>query len=80
MVHRLHAVLEAVLFLFGIAAAKRQSEVWFKKELIAFGFPSSEEAGADITAGAVMLGFLLSCFVWHLAGWCLCSSGISAAP
>ena len=47
MAHRLHAVLEAVLFLFGVAAAaKRQSEVWFKKQLIAFGFPSSEEAGA----------------------------------
>lgn len=47
MAHRLHAVLEAVLFLFGIAAtAKRQSEVWFKKQLIAFGFPSREESGA----------------------------------
>lgn len=47
MAHRLHAVIEAVLSLSGVAAAaKRQSEVWFEKQLIAFGFPSNEEAGA----------------------------------
>lgn len=77
MVHGLHAVLKAVLFLFGIAAAaKRESEVWFKKQLTAFGFPSSEEAGAGwlgclsclavcSVALCVLLGWLVSLFLWH---------------
>lgn len=47
MAHRLCAVPKAVPFLCSVAAAaKRQAEVWFKKQLVTFGIPSSEEAGA----------------------------------
>lgn len=75
MSHRLYAVPKAVPFLCSeAAAAKRQAQVWFKKQLVAFGVPSSEEARAGwpgclwylsvhSVALLVPLGWLVSVFL-----------------